>query len=394
MFKYKTGIILIIVFSTFVARAQFNGGIHTNGDKFYAELPFEYVYDKIVINASIDGVEGRYLLDTGAMCILFKDSTQLSFTQSQEIRIGDATGKKEMAQLVVSRNIKVGGLSYQNIPILYVDVFEGPFKCLGYKGIIGSNLLKFGAFKIDWQKQYLVIADSYQTISGKEDKGSKLKVNKQQSSPFVKMKINDKDIKWVLIDTGSGDSFALWNKTADWLLKRDIISTPVYVSDGTNSHGAWGAGEYDSQIYSEMNLEIGQSFFNDAIIEAGAGKSKIGMKVLEQGDFMLDYPQKRFFFNVVEPKKVMTRSFGIDIIMKDDQFIVNGVWQGSKADSLGIEKGDILVDVEGVSFKTKSACEVFLSLKDITEDKEELSFMIQKGEGEVVEKYQLSRIKF
>jgi hypothetical protein len=308
--------------------------------------------------------------------------------------IGDATGKIKKAKWVTVSQITVGELSYYDIPILYVDVFEGPFKCLGYKGIIGSNLLRFGAFKVDWQKQQLIIADSYQTIEGEKVKGSKLKVNKQQSSPFVKVHVNDKDIKWVLIDTGSGGSFALWNKTADWLQSRNAIDAPVYVSDGTNSHGAWGAGEYETQIYKQMNLQIGQSLFDNAIIEAGADKSKIGMKVLEQADFILDYPQKRFFFNVGDSQPIRTRSFGIDIIMKDDQFVVNGVWQGSEADSLGIEKGDILVDVEGVDFKIKSPCDVFLSLKDITEDKEQLNFMIQKGDEGEVEMYQLSRIKF
>ncbi|WP_430816060.1 aspartyl protease family protein [Carboxylicivirga sp. RSCT41] len=394
MLKYKVGFLLLTVLLSVSVAAQFNGGKHSNGDRFYAEMPFEYIHDKIVIKASIDGVEGRYLLDTGAMCILFKDSTHRSFSQSREISIGDATGKKEMARLVVSENIKLGGLSYQEIPILYVDVFEGPFKCLGYKGIIGSNLLRFGAFKIDWQKQQLIIADSYQTIEGDKAKGAKLRVNKQQSSPFIKVRVNDQDIKWVLIDTGSGDSFALWNETAKWLRGKDAIAAPVYMSDGTNSHGAWGAGEYESQIYHQMNLQIGQSLFNNAIIEAGAGKSKIGMKVLEQGTFTLDYPKKRFFFNVEDPEPIKVRSFGLDIIMKDDQFVVNGVWQGSEADELGIEKGDVIIDVEGVNFMTKSACEVFLSLKDITEDKEQLVFTIQKNEGEELEKYQLSRIKF
>ncbi|MCU4157357.1 aspartyl protease family protein [Carboxylicivirga sp. A043] len=395
---YKNSIRVVIIVllhvNSVLLLAQFAEGGHANGDKFYAEIPFEYSYDKIVINASIEGVEGRYLVDTGAMCILFKDSTQQNFSNTQEIRIGDASGKKEMAQQVVASQINVGGLVYQDIPILYVDVFEGPFRCLGYKGIIGSNLLRFGAFKVDWQQQKLIIADSYQTIVGEKVKGSKLKVNKQQSSPFVKVKVNDRDIKWVLIDTGSGDSFALWNKTADWLQKRAVINAPLYVSDGTNSHGAWGAGEFESQIHNQINLQIGQSFFNDVIVEAGAGKSKIGMKVLEQADFILDYPQKRFFFHVKEPQSIKARSFGLDLIMKDELFVVNGVWQGSKADSLGIEKGDILVDVEGVDFKAKSACEVFLSLKDITEDKDHLVFVIQKSEGEEVEKYHLSRIKF
>jgi len=393
-FLYTISLCLLFIITNVSAFSQFNGGV-INTDNFYTEVPFEYVQDKIVIHASMNGVEGRYLLDTGAMCILFKDSTEQQFANSQEMKIGDANGKKQQAQTVVMPWIQVGELRYENIPALYIEMFDGPFKCLGYKGIIGSNLLRFGAFKIDWSAQKIIIADSYEALGGEFENSSKLRVNKQQSSPFVKVKVNGKSIKWVLLDTGSGDSFSLYDKSAQWLDKKNAIKAPAYVSSGTNSHGAWGAGQHQTRIYNNVELAIGHVNFNNSIIETSAGKSKIGMKALGLGDFIIDYQQKRFFFDLNKTKQAWTiESFGVDLIMENDRFIVNGIWSGSEAEKQGIEKGDVLEEVAGMRFSEISSCDVFLSLKDITKDKNQLAFYFRKPNEEQAKKYTLSRIRF
>ncbi len=387
--KYISGLFKIAILSTILLvlplglNAQFNGG-SLQSEHFYTELPFEYVHDKIVIEASMNGIKGRYLLDTGAMCILFKDSTELKFADSYQMKIGDATGKKQMAEVVQMPLIEVGELKYQNIPILYVDMFEGPFKCLGYKGIIGSNLLRFGAFKIDWGAQKLIIAESYQALGIDAKKGSKMHVNKQQSSPFVKTKVNGKNIRQVLIDTGSGDIFSLYNATAKWLMKKGRLGQASYISSGTNSHGAWGAGEHQTSIFQQVELALGNTELTDVSVETSDGKSKIGMKILEKGDFILDYPQKRFFFDVKEHHHAfLIESFGIDLVMRGEQFVVNGIWKGTLAEASGIEEGDVVVGIEGMQFKDISICQVFLTLKEQTQAREQLTFYLRKpGESE------------
>lgn len=384
---------LLILFLAFPSYAQFNHG-RLSSEHFYTEVPFEYVHDKIVIEASMNGVRGRYLLDTGAMCILFKDSMEHHFLQSHEMKIGDASGKKRMAQVVQMPLIEVGELQYENIPTLYVEMFEGPLRCLGYKGIIGSNLLRFGAFKIDWENQKLIIADNYQVFGTNADMGARLHVNKQQSSPFIKMKVNGKDIKWVLLDTGSGDAFSLFQPTETWLKKKQVITEPDYTSTGTNSHGAWGAGEYKRSIYRETELQIGNRSFTKVSVETSGGKSKIGMKLLEKGSFIIDYPQKRFFFDIGnEDEALQIESFGMDLVIENDRFVVNGIWQGSLAEELGVEKGDVIEDIEGFNLGNKSICELFLSLKELTQNMDELTFVLRKPEAEQCRKVTLRRIK-
>ncbi len=383
----------LILFITYPANAQFNHGSLVS-DHFYTEIPFEYVHDHLVIEASINGVKGRYLLDTGAMCILFKDSTEFQFENTHEMNIGDASGKKQKAQMVQMPLIEVGDLQYENIPTLYVDMFEGPFKCLDYKGIIGSNLLRFGAFKIDWEKQKLIIAESYQVLGEVKERGFKMHVNKQQSSPYIKTHINDKNIKLVLLDTGSSDGFSLYEPTAEWLTKKEALGEAAYVSTGTNSHGAWGAGEYQRSVFDNLDIQIGNTKLSDVSVETSGGKSKIGMKIFEKGNFVFDYPQKRFFLELKkEQQPILIESFGLDLIMENDQFVINGIWKGTQAEDAGLAKGDVVVGIEGFNLENKSTCEVFLTLRKLTRDRDELIFYIQKPDVKESRAVTLSRIK-
>ncbi|GEM_PF-7133087 len=324
----RVALTLSLVFMQLIAlNAQFTEGRLASKD-FYTEIPFTYENNKIVIEAEMKGVKGRYLLDTGAMCILFKDSTEHYFVQSNTITINDAAGHKKKAEYVSMPHITVGDLRYENIPTLYVDMFQGPFKCFHYKGIIGSNLLRFGAFKIDWEKQVLIITDQYQRLGLTKKEGIKLMANKVQSSPFLSLKVNDVRIKDVLIDTGSGDSFTMDKTNADKLRQKGKINPPAYVSSGTNSHGAWGAGDFSREIFADVKLMVGKVILPESAIESSSESARIGMQLLELGDFVLDYPQNRFFFMPSNKDLSLTiTSFGIDLIMEGEQFIVNGVWQ-------------------------------------------------------------------
>lgn len=391
----RLGIILCSLFLYISVFAQFNKGA-VSADRYYTELPFAYEYDKIVVEATFGGVSGRYLFDTGALCVLFKDSlNSQSFVQLDEVAVGDANGQKEKAQLVEMPTIKLGDIVYTNIPTIYVEMFDGPFQCLGYDGIIGSNLLRFGAFKVDWQNQKIIIADSYQTLGFNKEDGVKLKVNKSQSSPFVKCKINNKNIKWVLIDTGSGDGFELNATSAKWLKRRHALGKPAYSSSGTSAHGAWGAGDHSTQYFSDITLSVGNTVFENAQLESGQGKSKIGMKLLELDDFAIDYPQKRLFF---EPDSsnvnLLIESFGIDIVLVEEEFIVNGVWDDTQAFKSGIEKGDVIVDILGLGFNQMAACDALVAMKQFAKDKDELTFLYRKKGQDNVWQVKLRRIVF
>ncbi len=385
-------IVLTQLISCF-AFSQFNKGTFSS-PVFYTEIPFVYEYNKIVIEASFNGIKGRYLLDTGAMCILFKDSMHTqTFPLIKQMDVRDVSGKKRKANMVNMSCIQVGELIYKDIPTLYVDMFPGPFKCLNYDGIIGSNLLRFGAFKIDWKAQKMFIASSYQALGEEKKNGSKMWVNKTQSSPFVKVKVNGKGLKPVLLDTGSGDSFLLETASANRLKNKAVINEPLYISSGTNSHGAWGASNYLTSVYGNLQIEIENVVFNNAIIESSKGKSMIGMEVLELGDFILDYPQKRFFFNMEkEDVKLTIKSFGIDLIMENDTFFVNGVWENTLAAQSGIDKGDIIVDVDGLNFTALAVCDIFTSIKKYTKNKDELIFYYRKPNNEEVKQVTLRRI--
>ncbi|MCU4173475.1 aspartyl protease family protein [Carboxylicivirga sp. N1Y90] len=375
----------------------FNQG-NINKEQYYETIPFEWLMDKVIIEAEIDGQLGRYILDTGAMCILFKDSTkQQDYSELKIMKISDANKKVKTTKVVKVPKIKIGELIYSDIPALYIEPFEGALKCFEVDGLIGSNLLRFGAFKIDVEARQLILADSFQDFDLELTDGIKMKLDKTQNSPRISLKMNGQKQKNTLVDTGSGGIYAFSHKVAQKLQRKGKLDEPKYVSSGTNSQGAWGVdgSEKKTNIWQVDKLEIAGNQFKNSLLRSDKSSARIGMQLLANGPFVLDYPQERFFFlsnkEKVEPLSVA--SFGIDFVSINDTIKVNGIWQNSLAAQSEVQKGDVLVDVLGFELRETSMCKMFSALKTKGKDYDKLEFVFRKRDSAQEYSLVLDRLK-
>jgi len=376
----------------------FNQG-HMASNQFYQAIPFEYIMHKIVIEAEVNGHTGRYILDTGAMCIIFKDSTiKQDYKVLRQMNINDANDKKRKTDVVQLNHIRIGELDYYDIPALYIKPFEGVLNCFNVDGLIGSNLLRFGALKIDMVNQLLLLADSFQDFDLERKEGIRLHCNKVQSSPFISLRMNGVKQKKVLVDTGSGGVYAFGEKVCFRMQHKGLFDQPAYVSSGTNSHGAWGTDSIDvkTNIWKVDELTFAGATFNNLLLRSDMTSSRIGMKLLENGEIIMDYPQKRFFFKAYDQKcdSVSVAGFGVDFASINDTLRVNGIWFGSEAEQKGIARGDILLDVVGFNLRETTLCEQFFQLKSQSEDKDELVFVLRRRSNGEEYQVELKRIKY
>ncbi len=369
-----------------------------NQSDYFETIPFEFVLGKIVVEAKIEGKKGRFILDTGAMCILFKYSTkEQNFDVLRTMNLKDANKKSKKAEVVKVESIQIGGLVYSDIPALYIDEFEGALKCFEVDGLLGSNLLRFGAFKVDVQRQEVILADSYQDFGLSRDTGIKMKNNKVQSSPHIALKLNGVKQKHILVDTGSNGIYAFSNKVSAKMQRKGKFDHPAYTSSGTNSQGAWGVdgSEKVTKIWQVDALELNGTFFTKNLLRSDEASSRIGMSLLDQGEFVLDYPQERFFFLPYEDKEnsLSIGGFGIDLASINDTLKVNGIWSGTEAERSELEKGDILIDVTELDFPDNSLCTMFFELKKQAKKYNELEFVFLKPDTNKELRLKLKRIE-
>jgi len=379
------------------AIAQLNKGKSVQ-KRFYSEVPFEFVKDKIIIEARVNGQKGRFIFDTGAPCIVFKDSSKIPFPRLQDLHVRDANNNRQLTEVVNLEQVQIGNVEFANIPAIYSEPFPMPFSCFNVDGYIGSNVMRFGAFKVDWKRQVLILADSYKAFNLTKKAGAKLLVNKVQSSPYISIRLNEKLTETLLIDTGSDDFYALSNDHLNYFQSKGYLKDQVcYKSTGSSSHGMGGIDQSSqgSKIVSIANFRIHDVTYKNIVIRTTSASSRIGMELLGKGDFVLDYRHKRFFFKSSDSHRTFQeKSFGVDLVVKNDTFRVGGVWQGTAADSIGIKVGDIVVDIDTFGLTSKDPCEVFFDLSDYTRDKTSITLYYRKKKDEEVQQIRLNRVTF
>jgi len=117
------------------------------------------------IVAKINGVRGRFILDTGASntCVGF-DKTELFELTSKESEIKAAgAGATNMETLISSKNrIEIGGWEKKKLKIVLFDLVHvnealTSHSAMPVDGIIGADILKKAKAVIDYKKRCLYL---------------------------------------------------------------------------------------------------------------------------------------------------------------------------------------------------------------------------------------------
>ncbi|MDV7139925.1 retropepsin-like aspartic protease [Maribacter sp. TH_r10] len=129
--------------------------------KNYIQIPLVYTAtNHFEVVAKINGVLGRFILDTGASntCIGL-DKTELFNLNSKESKIKAAgAGATNMETMISTKNsIKIGKWSKKKLKIVLFDLTHvnealTTHKALPVDGIIGADVLKKGKAIIDYEK--------------------------------------------------------------------------------------------------------------------------------------------------------------------------------------------------------------------------------------------------
>lgn len=135
-------------------------------DKGYSKIKLKLTKtNHFEIRAAINGVKGRFILDTGASssCVGFEaiDLFNLNVVDS-EIKAVGAGASNMTTQLSKSNTIKIGKWKKQRVALILFNlthVNEGlrNHNSNAVDGIIGADILKKGKAIIDYNKKYLYL---------------------------------------------------------------------------------------------------------------------------------------------------------------------------------------------------------------------------------------------
>jgi len=135
-------------------------------DKGYSKVKLKFTKtNHFEIKASINGIKGRFILDTGASssCVGFEAVERFNLkVKDSEIKAVGAGASDMLTKISDSNNLKIGKWNKKRIGLILFNLTHVNTGLINHDadpvdGIIGADVLKKGKAIIDYEKKYLYL---------------------------------------------------------------------------------------------------------------------------------------------------------------------------------------------------------------------------------------------
>lgn len=315
-------------------------------------IPYEFIQNKIIIPATVNGVQVKYIVDTGGKTgTTHGAAMQMQATAAGYMQVSDLNAQGSNYQEAHVRNLSIG--ENYNVKQLKTMVFpENPFFTgLGVVGILGGDAFAQSVVTFDSRSKIMVINSPYRPEGLKVTEGIPFVSNTEHHS-IVNIRIGEQDLR-VLFDTGAG-GFLLY-ATEDCERLTDVTGTKIT----NHGYGIVGAGitglgkPVDIKKVSVPSISIlGKEFTNVGSTTTIMSTTIIGVDLLQYGKVIIDYMRRRFYFfpfeNEVADMGGAPSLWNVSILPRNKRFEVTTVWDSMKDK---VDFGDQVIDINGTSLK-------------------------------------------
>ena len=386
--------------TSFTLKAQDDFLIEKNKKKVV--IPFKLINNLVFIPIKVNGIELNFLLDSGVEeTILFsmEDKKEVSFKNVQKIKLRGLGSEEEIEGLKSTNNIlETHGIKSVN-HMVYIILDQG-FNLSSHigipvNGIIGYKFFKNNIVEINYQKKKIFIHENNEEIRKRLDQKFKtLPITIERSKPYIVATAIVDDVSIpakLLIDIGNSDSF--------WIFENNKIKLPK--KNFPDFLGKGFSGDIEGHRAKISKFSMADFEFKNPIVSFPDSSSiknvkmvvdrigSVGGEVLKRFTIILDYADRKMYlkknnkFNEpfsynksgitvqhnglqwvqetvhFEMVKVITGTdeMNRDSKNRDENFrykfqlkpvyeIVN-VRKNSAAEKCGLQKGDIIVTING-----------------------------------------------
>lgn len=135
-------------------------------NKGYSKVKLKFTKtNHFEIKATINGVKGRFILDTGASnsCVGFEAIERFNLkVKDSEIKAVGAGASDMLTQISTSNDLKVGKWKKNRVPLILFNLSHVNNGLIHHNadpvdGIIGADVLQKGKAIIDYEKKYLYL---------------------------------------------------------------------------------------------------------------------------------------------------------------------------------------------------------------------------------------------
>ncbi|MDR6761695.1 hypothetical protein J2Y38_001904 [Flavobacterium sp. 2755] len=383
----------------FCLKAQDSFIIQNNKKK--AVIPFKLINNLIFIPIKVNGIELNFLLDSGVEeTILFSmdEMQEVKFNNVEKIRLRGLGSESEIEGLKSTKNtFETHGLRSDN-HMLFV-ILDQSFNLSSHigipvNGIIGHKFFKNNIVEVNYEKRKVIVHSNNESIRKKLDKKFRaIPITIEKSKPYIYTTavVDDKEIPAkLLIDIGNSDAFWIFDNNKIKLPKRNF---PDFLGKGFS-------GDIEGHRARIQKFTIDEFEFKKPIVAFPDSTSirnvkmvpdrigSVGGEILKRFTVVLDYADKKLYLKKnhkfkdpftynksgitiqhnglqwvqetvhLETVKVSTSltegepnqnnggNFRYKFSLKPVYEIVN-IRKQSAAEKCGLQKGDIIISING-----------------------------------------------
>lgn len=359
-----------ILFLIIVLSATAQEGVMNQGTMItravYHEIPIYDTREEIFEKVSLKGRKFTFILDTGApLCLSREIQDQAQFPVLHIVPLKDAHNNTDTIKIVLVDTIRIGSLSFKDIPALVIDFKNSPIGCQEIDGIIGSNIVRFLTVQFDLSQKKIVLTDQPEKVLVAPSAKRYPLFLDQQSNAFTKIIFNDLVTDSAHFDSGMGKLYDMNIRTAKAL----IAGTPtqsihVFKGFGIPGQGILGNAPQEEMFSIYTPFTLGNHLVNPAEIGTTQTASRVGRELFNYGKLTLDYRNKQYLFETFPIRISPLRSnFGFEIITEHNKVVLSVVWENTKAEKKGLTTGTEVLAINGKTFQNKNACTISDLLK-------------------------------
>ena len=337
---YISLLVVCLAFSYFTTKAE--------TPAFYVEVPYTTINGKIIIEAQVEGVPGKFIFDTGAPTyITYSLARRLSLESTNTQNILDAHNQSMTLEKTQLKRLSMGmpGINIEEIPVTIMPEGHliGQF---GVDGMIGCELFPGAVVRIDSRQKKIIITDNISLFHINLRNRLPL-LHVQGQIPFIELNVGVGVIETVMFDSGSGAFYEMISATASEALRENAAAllSKGYGSSGIGMAGAASAGEHNLIRLFELRVSTGR--FQNIVTESmDAPYSRLGSQLLDYGTVTIDYASSAFYFEPFEsaPQDLYKKRWNVDFTMANGHVVIACVW-GDLVEK--ISPGDRVLKIDG-----------------------------------------------
>ena len=270
-------------------------------------IPIKVTTNRIYVNAKVNGVDGKFILDTGSEGIAFSDAfaDRIKFDRSNAVSFGGIAGSKRGSKAEVASIAFTDGSKLEK-----VDAESGIDMGQEADGLIGFEFFAGAIVDIDFDHSQMMLYDPSTSVPN-ESSGIVINADLEGGSPVVPVKLNGSVPSRALLDSGAAGDVLL---APEFEQKLKMAIGPPSRSSVEVFGGASGGTEQDrcgmlhSIVIGPITYQATRACYSHSLTR---NDSIVGIHFLKAFNITFDYPDAKLVLSAVSAE-TLARSEGLE----------------------------------------------------------------------------------